>query len=88
MLLILAKKFREGDQSIVLLCLKGTSMGRVFDGVHEEWSKVQACMHQGRILGDVDEHNIIVYICMSKTTGAALIWNTLFLHTEWSVGQD
>ena len=30
MLLILAKKFREGDQSIVLLCLKGTSMGCVF----------------------------------------------------------
>jgi hypothetical protein len=61
MLLILAKKFREGDQSIVLLCLKGTSMGRVFDGVDEEWSKVQASMHQGRILGDGDEHMLLLY---------------------------
>jgi hypothetical protein len=60
MLVILAKKSREGDQSFVLLCLKGTSMGRVFDWVHKEWSKVQACMHQGRILGDGDEHTIIV----------------------------
>jgi hypothetical protein len=62
-------------------------MGRVFDGVDEEWSKVQASMHQGRILGDGDEHILLLYICMSKTR-AALIWNTLFLHTEWSVGQD
>jgi hypothetical protein len=52
----LRQQVQEGDQSIVLLCHGRSVWGPCSIEYMLDWSKVQAFMHQGRILVEGGEH--------------------------------